>query len=60
MERQNSTGLNSLKAAVLITLTALALSGCSSTKLAYQYADWGIIWWVDDYVPMTDPQQAQL
>ena len=60
MERQNSTGLKSLKAAVLITLTALALSGCSSTKLAYQYADWGIIWWVDDYVPMTDPQQAQL
>jgi uncharacterized protein DUF6279 len=39
---------------------ALLLAGCSSTKLAYEYADWGILWWVDDYIPMTDQQEAQL
>jgi uncharacterized protein DUF6279 len=39
---------------------ALILAGCSSTKLAYEYADWGIVWWVDDYIPMTDQQEAQL
>lgn len=42
--------------ASLIVITA----GCSSTKLAYQYADWGIVWWVDDYIPMTGQQEAQL
>jgi len=60
MERQNPTKLNGFRTVVMIALTAVFLTACSSTKLAYQYADWGIIWWVEDYVPMTGPQQAQL
>ncbi|MGM0774915.1 MAG: DUF6279 family lipoprotein [Pseudomonadota bacterium] len=38
----------------------LVLAGCSSTKLAYRYADWGIVWWVDDYIPMTSKQESRL
>ncbi|HEY9120632.1 MAG TPA: DUF6279 family lipoprotein [Marinobacter sp.] len=38
----------------------LLLGGCSSTKLAYRYADWGIVWWVNDYVPMTSEQESRL
>ncbi|WP_150912711.1 DUF6279 family lipoprotein [Marinobacter halotolerans] len=49
-----------LKAVAVLAGLALLLTGCSSTKLAYQYADWGIVWWVDDYIPMTDQQEAQL
>jgi len=41
-------------------VTLFLIAGCSSTKLAYQYADWGIVWWVDDYIPMTSEQEAQL
>ncbi|PXX90295.1 DUF3549 domain-containing protein [Marinobacter vulgaris] len=41
-------------------LSFLVLTGCSSTKLAYRYADWGIVWWVDDYVPMTSQQESRL
>ncbi|MCL7944250.1 DUF6279 family lipoprotein [Marinobacter sp. ATCH36] len=40
--------------------SVLILAGCSSTKLAYRYADWGIVWWVDDYVPMTSEQESRL
>ncbi|MDL0430507.1 DUF6279 family lipoprotein [Marinobacter sp. TBZ242] len=44
-----------------IVLTSLLLvAGCSSTKLAYRYADWGIVWWVDDYIPMTSVQESRL
>jgi len=52
--------LNGIRSLALIAATAFVLSGCSSTKLAYQYADWGIVWWVDDYIPMTDQQEARL
>lgn len=44
-------------------LSALALlffAGCSSTKLAYRYADWGVVWWVEDYIPLTSEQKSQL
>ncbi|MEP1214535.1 MAG: DUF6279 family lipoprotein [Marinobacter sp.] len=41
-------------------LSLLVLGGCSSTKLAYRYADWGIVWWVDDYIPMTAEQESLL
>jgi hypothetical protein len=44
----------------LILVAPLLLAGCSSTKLAYRYADWGIVWWVDDYIPLTGEQEAQL
>jgi len=49
-----------LKATVLIAVTALFIAGCSSTKLAYRYADWGIVWWVDDYIPLTSDQESRL
>ncbi|WP_372998714.1 DUF6279 family lipoprotein [Marinobacter sp.] len=45
---------------VLILLLAFGLVGCSSTKLAYRYADWGIVWWVEDYVSLTADQKQQL
>lgn len=38
----------------------LILAGCSSTKMAYRYADWGIVWWVDDYIPLTSEQESRL
>ncbi|MDY6841774.1 MAG: DUF6279 family lipoprotein [Pseudomonadota bacterium] len=49
-----------LKPLVLILALALGLVGCSSTKLAYRYADWGIVWWVEDYVSLTSEQKQQL
>lgn len=45
---------------VLILVLALGLVGCSSTKMAYRYADWGIVWWVEDYVSLTADQKQQL
>ena len=45
---------------VLILVLALGLVGCSSTKMAYRYADWGIVWWVEDYVTLTADQKHQL
>lgn len=49
-----------LKPFVLILAMAFAMVGCSSTKLAYRYADWGIVWWVEDYVSLTADQKRQL
>ena len=48
------------KPSILILLLVFGLVGCSSTKLAYRYADWGIVWWVEDYVTLTDDQKQQL
>ncbi|HBX36808.1 MAG TPA: DUF3549 domain-containing protein, partial [Pseudohongiella sp.] len=45
---------------VLILVLAFGLVGCSSTKVAYRYADWGIVWWVEDYVSLTADQKQQL
>ena len=36
------------------------LAGCSQTRLAYRYADWGVVWWVEDYISLTGEQEAQL
>ncbi|QSP96348.1 DUF3549 domain-containing protein [Marinobacter salinisoli] len=44
----------------LVALALLALAACSSNKMAYRYADWGIVWWVDDFIPLTGDQRAQL
>jgi uncharacterized protein DUF6279 len=41
-------------------LSLVLLAGCSSTKMAYRYADWGIVWWVEDYIPMTSEQETRL
>jgi len=45
-------------ACVLLALSVL--SACSSTRLAYRYADWGVVWWVEDYVTLTGAQKDQL
>ncbi len=45
----------------LPTLLCLFLvAGCSSTTMAYRYADWGIIWWLEDYITLTSAQEDQL
>lgn len=41
-------------------LVVVLVAGCSSTKLAYRYADWGIVWWVEDYITLTGDQKQQL
>lgn len=43
-----------------ILVLAFLVAGCSSPKLAYRYADWGIEWWVEDFVTLTRPQSQQL
>lgn len=43
----------------LVAMSALIV-GCSSTRTAYRFADWGIVWWVEDYVTLTSAQQTQL
>lgn len=37
------------KSAIIVLLLTTFLAGCSSTKTAYRFADWGIVWWVEDY-----------
>lgn len=49
-----------LRTLCIALMSLLVLTGCSSTKLAYRYADWGIVWWVDDYIPMTSQQESRL
>lgn len=49
-----------LRTLCITLMSLMVLAGCSSTKLAYRYADWGIVWWVDDYVPMTSEQESRL
>jgi len=41
-------------------LMAVFLAGCSSTRTAYRFADWGIVWWVEDYVTLNSAQKARL
>lgn len=60
MECRPPAGLNGIRLIVVFALAALITAGCSSTKLAYRYADWGVIWWVDDYIPMTSEQESRL
>lgn len=49
-----------IRIASIALLGLVFLAGCSSTKMAYRYADWGIVWWVDDYIPMTAEQGSRL
>ncbi|MBU2954177.1 DUF6279 family lipoprotein [Marinobacter sp. F3R08] len=58
MSFENRNLCNILNLPVLLLLITLA--GCSSTKLAYRYADWGVVWWVEDYVSLTTDQKQQL
>jgi hypothetical protein len=43
-----------------MVLLLVVLAGCSSTRMAYRYADWGIVWWVEDYVTLSSPQLNNL
>lgn len=52
--------VTSLKATLLVAVLLLFLAGCSSTKTAYRFADWGIVWWVEDYVTLTSEQSSRL
>lgn len=45
---------------LIIAIAVLTLAACSSTKMAYRYADWGVVWWVEDYIPLTSEQTSQL
>lgn len=44
----------------LVLISAFLVTGCSSTRLAYRYADWGIVWWVEGFVTLTQAQSQQL
>ncbi|MBK1850342.1 DUF3549 domain-containing protein [Marinobacter sp. 1-4A] len=52
--------VNCIRTAALLLVTILFLSGCSSTRLAYRYADWGIVWWVEDFISLSQAQEQQL
>lgn len=50
------SGMRWLCIALLIGL----LTGCSSTQLAYRQLDWALVWWVEDYIPLDNVQEARL
>lgn len=52
--------VHSVRLAALLLVVILFISGCSSTRLAYRYADWGIVWWVEDFVSLSQAQEQQL
>ncbi|AFP31556.1 DUF6279 family lipoprotein [Marinobacter sp. BSs20148] len=56
---QRMTPATLLRLAIAIVLV-LAIAGCSSAKLAYRYADWGTVWWTENYVSLTGAQQQAL
>lgn len=56
----DKTHLKNRTGVVVATLCTVLLVGCSSTKLAYRYADWGVVWWVEDYVSLTAEQEQRL
>lgn len=60
MESRPTLTLKGIRTLAAVLGLALLIAGCSSTKLAYRYADWGIVWWVDDYISMTSEQEKQL
>lgn len=43
-----------------IALLIGLLTGCSSTQLAYRQLDWALVWWVEDYIPLNNVQEARL
>jgi len=52
--------LSQSKRVTIAILCLTVLAGCSSTKLAYRYADWGLVWWVEDYISLTSEQEDRL
>ncbi|MBE0485160.1 DUF6279 family lipoprotein [Marinobacter sp.] len=49
-----------VKLTILCLVALIVLAGCSSTRMAYRYADWGVVWWVEDYVTLSRAQKQQL
>lgn len=45
---------------LLVLCSCLLLSACSSTKLAYNNADWLIAWKVQNYIPLNRVQESDL
>lgn len=43
---------------LLVFLAVLAVSGCSS-KFAYNNLDWLAYWYIDDYIELSDAQEAE-
>lgn len=43
-----------------ICILTVVISGCTSTRLAYRFADWGAIWWVEDYIALSGDQEQAL
>ena len=60
MECRSPSWLKEINKFAVIVAIVLVLASCSSTKFAYRYADRGIVWWVEDYISMTDEQENQL
>jgi Family of unknown function (DUF6279) len=49
-----------LSAAFLISAAASGLSGCNKLKLGYEYADWFVIYSIEDDFDLDKPQTARL
>lgn len=58
MDQRHRT--KTLKLTTLSLVALFVLAGCSSTRMAYRYADWGVVWWVEDYVTLSRAQKQQL
>ncbi|KXO09592.1 MULTISPECIES: DUF6279 family lipoprotein [Marinobacter] len=58
MDQRHRT--KTLKLTTLSLVVLFVLAGCSSTRMAYRYADWGVVWWVEDYVTLSRAQKRQL
>ncbi|MEO7425518.1 MAG: DUF6279 family lipoprotein [Fibrobacteria bacterium] len=52
--------LSRLAAAALISASAMGLSGCNKLKLGYEYADWFVIYSVEDNFDLDKIQTRQL
>lgn len=60
MDFHNDQRSRHARTCLLLVLVVGLAAGCSSTKLAYRYADWGIVWWVEDYISLTEQQKQRL
>jgi hypothetical protein len=60
MECQSPFWLKEIKKFAVTIAIVFVLASCSFTKFAYQNADRGIVWWVDNYISITDNQEDQL
>lgn len=57
--QMDQSTLKGVRIAALLLITLMLVTGCSSTRLAYRYADWGTVWWVEDFITLTKQQKQQ-